>query len=514
MRSSIGVRPKSPGGGMTVGMIKPEYRKDYNIPVVPYQIGGVLPRSLWTSKLSEIRIVPGVDEQTGAILPQNIHNDQYGGTYADAGLESPDINISAEQALLPPEHFISDTFIKVTTVSQFGPRNLQFITDYAPGSEDANKYGGGTIAHHFIRNIMYSTNLQKGAKPRIKPHPEWTTWTSLQGILKYDKPTILFQGLAFVLNGLPIQDENRNPLRDEYGNQLPLYCLIFVDNRSAQTNLMNALTTPANRALPLDGKTNSPYCGIAEADGVMTYFVPGIDTEKRRTLNIQLNENPRIWNPKPYPLTEEQIKSMWVPWEKLLHFLTADEQCLLLAAEFGADTVNYVLANEPNLAGYTIPEEVARAGMGRYAHMGAKMPGGRADLSGMGKLGGYGPPQGPPQGLPPQGLPPQGLPPQGLPATYPQQAPSQGLQQPQYPQAPSGLSALPKTHAPDPVSQNARNDAMTKMVSAGVNIPGLPIPPTDSGQEDLSAMAADLINMDDTGDDQPEKDEGAVESVF
>lgn len=484
MRSTIGASYRGPGqGGAVVGYTKPEYGKGYKIEMLPYQTGGVLNRNLWTSKLSQLRIIPGVDKRTGEVHRQNINIDQYGGTYEDAGLESPDISVTPDQIQLPQEHFISDSFVKVTTVSQFGARKLSFITDYEPGSKDAELYGGGTIIKHFIRNIRYSANPRAGTRPRVKPHSDWSLWTAQQGILTFDKPTIMFQCLSFIMNGNPAKDANGNPMVDSNGSPMPLFCLVALDNRSAQTNLLNALVTPTNRALPLDGKTNNPYGGIAEADGVLVYFVPGKDTEGRNTLRVQPNKNPKTWAPEPYPLTEEQCRGLFIPWSDLLHFMTADEQCAVLAAEFGADTVNYVISNEPALARYTIPEKIAHVGIGKYASLGASMGGGSIDLTGHAPA--YAPP-------PPAYAPPP-------PAATPQQAPPSGL--PTAPgEAPVGLAGLAKEHRP-----KAQEDAMEKLRASGVKIAE---PNTGEPRKDLTQMAASLTALDlGPSEEQEEEDD-------
>jgi len=263
---------------------------------------------------------------------------------------------------------------------------------------------------------------------------------------------------------------------DSNGNPLPLFCLVALDSRSAQTNLLNALATPANRALPLDGKTNNPYGGIAEADGVLVYFAPGKDTEGRNTLRIQPNKNPKTWAPEPYPLTEEQCRSLFIPWDDLLHFMTADEQCAVLAAEFGADTVNYVISNEPALARYTIPEKIAHVGIGRYASLGASMGGGSVDLTGHATA--YTPPAPSPA---PQQTPPSGLPtPPGV--------------------APVGLAGLAKEHKP-----KAQEEAMDKLRASGVKIAE---PNNEGPKKDLTQIAASLTSLDlGPSEEQEDKDD-------
>ena len=57
-----------------------------------------------------------------------------------------------------------------------------------------------------------------------------------------------------------------------------------------------------------------------------------------------------------------------MPWDKLLKFYTATEQLQLIAAEFGADTVNYIFGNNQEFSGIFIPDEIRAVGLGRYAN--------------------------------------------------------------------------------------------------------------------------------------------------
>ena len=73
------------------------------------------------------------------------------------------------------------------------------------------------------------------------------------------------------------------------------------------------------------------------------------------------------WTPTPFPLDEETVKQLWVPWDDLLQYMTAEEQCKFLAQEFGSDSVNYFIGTDPMFNGLQLPQEIANAGLGRYA---------------------------------------------------------------------------------------------------------------------------------------------------
>ena len=172
----------------------------------------------------------------------------------------------------------------------------------------------------------------------------------------------------YKINGKEMQGENEQPLVDEQGNALPLFGIVAIDNVASINLLMQALVEPTNPALPLNAVTNNKYGGLAEMDGNMLFLNSVKDPESGRSMlrpSVQLPG--KGWTPTPLPLSEENVKSLWQPWENVLHYMTAEEQLKLLAAEFGADTVNYLIGTDPKFADLHIPDEIAGAGFGRYA---------------------------------------------------------------------------------------------------------------------------------------------------
>lgn len=343
---------RRPAGGITyLSYVKPAYKRGYEIPGMAYQQGGISSLALWTTRDSIVRIVPGYDRSTGQIYPQNINVNEFS---MDAGYDD----------------YLSDTFITAAVVSGFGQAKQTFITSYAPGSEDAQRYGGDTVINQFVKNVANSVlNAEKGKRTKFQVTDDMRRWCAKDGPIKFPRQALLFQALVFKRNGLDTQDANRQPLLDENGNVLPLYSVVSVDGKQTLLEVMKALVEPANPGLPLNPATNSKFGSLAELDSNILYLNAVQDpTTGARMLRPSVQDpSSKGWTPTPFPLDEEVVKQLWVPWDDLLQYMTAEEQCKFLAQEFGSDSVNYFIGTDPMFNGLQLPQEIANAGLGRYA---------------------------------------------------------------------------------------------------------------------------------------------------
>ena len=351
MQSSVGERSRTSGYSANVSLINSSYRKGYEIPVLPYQKNGILSRTLWPSKSHIIRILPGYDEKTGEVFPQNCNNTSF----------SPDSDYS---------RYLSDTFYQATVASRFGDISSPVITDYAPGSPDDREWGGETVLHNFIRGIV-SACSGKG-RSRLHPINEWKIWTKIgpSCTIQYDKVSLLLQALIFRVNDQDNQDyETKQALVDDEGDVLPLLSLVVIDNKQSIANICQALVEPMNPAKPLDAATNNKYGPMAELEGNKMFLNPYTDpVNQRSAMRPSVQAPGEGWTPSPFPIDAEVAKSLWVPWNKLLHYMTAQEQLELCAACFGADTVNYVIGTDPKFCNLPIPDDIKRVGLGaRYS---------------------------------------------------------------------------------------------------------------------------------------------------
>ncbi len=332
--------------GTYLAYVKEQYRKSHTIPALPYQTGGILSKPIWNSKSSIVRIVPGFDKETGEIFRQNINCNEF----------STDASYT---------EYLSDTFMMTSTVQDFGERRQKFVTSYAPGSKDEEEFGGDTVINRFIKNVMYSVNAKK--TPKFVVSTDMRRWAAKDGILRYDRTSLLVQALVFTVNDR-VNTQNDMPLVDEEGNTLPLLAVISIEGKSSINNLLTALIDPANPALPLDACTNNKYGGMAEADGNLLYLNAVRNAEANAwELKPSVQAPGKGWTPTPFPLNAQTIQGLWTPWEDLLHYMTAEEQCLLLASEFGAEAVNYLVGTDMVYRHFNIPEQIAAKGYGQYA---------------------------------------------------------------------------------------------------------------------------------------------------
>ena len=341
---------RGPSSGPFYSFVKPAYKKGYEIPGMAYQTGGVKSVSLWTTREQIFRIIPGYDKVTGQIYPQNINTTEFS---TDTGYDD----------------YLSDTFITASVVSNFGARNQTLITSYDPKSEDAQRYGGNTVIDQFVKNVANSVlNAEKGKKTKFAVTDDMRQWCAKDGPIKYPKRAILMQALIFKRNGLNNQDENRQDLLDADGNPLPVFGVVSVEGKQILIEFMKALVEPMNPGLPLNPATNNRYGSLAELESNVLFMNPVQDvTTGARMLRPSVQGPGKGWTPTPFPLTEEDVKSLWIPWDDLLQYLTAQEQCQFLAQEFGADSVNYFIGTDPIFNGLELPGEIKNAGLGRYA---------------------------------------------------------------------------------------------------------------------------------------------------
>jgi hypothetical protein len=346
--------------GPWLSFVKQQFRKGYQIPGLEHQTNGVRSYTLWNTRNSVLRIVPGYDPATGEIFPQNIKCNEYttDGAYTD---------------------HLSDTFMTASVVVNFGQQGMSFITSYAPGSPDEQRWGGSTVFKVFTKNIQNSVNaVNNGKKSRFGVTQEMHRWCDpMQGPLKYDHMALLMQALVFTVNGRDNQDADGNPLVGDDGSTLPLFGVVCIDSKASIGALMQALVEPANPGLPLNPATNNKYGSMCELDSNIM-FLNSVDNPngKGHMLRPSVQAPGKGWTPTPFPLTEEDVKSLWIPWDNLLQYMTAEEQLKYLAGEFGSDSVNYFVGTDPIFAGkLEIPQEIKAAGYGRYQQfMGNKQP--------------------------------------------------------------------------------------------------------------------------------------------
>lgn len=355
METSVQPVAAKRSGQTTASMIVDDYRKGYAVPEIPYQEYGIVVKELWTRYNSVLRIIPGNDGT--ALFPQNINITEY----------------SEDQ---DPRQYLSNTFHMCTTMTGFGDRKAGLIIDLPPGSMDRDNFEVSPLQYFY--NIVASA-VKNPTRSRFRPIPAWNAWVDNKtGTLPYPKYTLLFQALAFQINDRGFSKADGSPLVDERGNGLPLYTLIALTHKVSWMALAKALVDPLDPGQPLNPSANNKYGALAEAVGNLLY----LNSAAQQGAGARSGQPPRYlrpsvqpadsagWTKTPYNIPEEFCMAAWVPWGKLLRFYSASEQLQLIAAEFGADTVNYIFTDNSTFPSIDIPDNIRAAGLGRYSEQG------------------------------------------------------------------------------------------------------------------------------------------------
>lgn len=273
---------------------------------------------LWTSKDTICRIIPGNDGHN--LFNQVINADMW-----------------AEEA--DQTEFLSDTFYMTQTVSRLGDSGVDLCTNLKPDSDEAAIYNDSPINYfcNTIHRVMRAVN--QGKPVRVKYDDKWRQWTNMNGILPFPKPTLFFQAICFNVNGRPCKKS-----MEEDAEDAPLYCVVGLDQKQSIAGLMKALIYPKDMNMPI-GSNNNNYGPLAEAEGNILYLNAAVNPEGKKYLKPSVQaSSERGWNPQAYNLSEDVCKTLWVPWNKLIKFLTLEEQLDLLCSEFGSSTVEYVMS--------------------------------------------------------------------------------------------------------------------------------------------------------------------------
>lgn len=284
-------------------------------------------RILWTGRDSVVRIVPGNDGST--CFPQVINQD----IWTQDGDQT---------------QYLSDTFYMTDVCDHFGEASMDIVSALRPGSSEWETYPESPM-NYFCNSIHRAVRATlNNKKTRLKVQDKWRTWTSLGGTLPYPKATLFFQAICQVLNGSPCKASF-----DEDAEQAPLYGIVGITHRASIGELLKALVEPMDRRKPI-GSNNSNFGALAELEGNWLYLNTSVDEKGRKYLtpSVQPSSAPaNAWEPSPMPITEEEAKALWIPWDRAFNYLTVKEQIDLLCSEFGTDTVQYVFSMDDTWKG-------------------------------------------------------------------------------------------------------------------------------------------------------------------
>lgn len=237
--------------------------------------------------------------------------------------------------------YLSDTFYMTDVCDHFGEASMDIVSSLRPGSSEWETYPESPL-NYFCNSIHRAVRATlNNKKTRLKVQDKWRTWTSLGGTLPYPKATLFFQAICQVLNGAQCKSSF-----EEDAEPAPIYGIIGITHRASINELLKALIMPMDRRKPI-GSNNSNFGALAELEGNWLYLNTAVDEKGRKYLSpsVQPSTAPAsAWEPSPMPITEEEAKALWIPWDRAFNYLTVKEQVDLLCSEFGTDTVQYVFS--------------------------------------------------------------------------------------------------------------------------------------------------------------------------
>lgn len=237
-----------------------------------------------------------------------------------------------------PINGISDAFHCKEVVNWLGTKAYQMVTDT---SDFPTKQSPTTMFYKKIKEFVEN----EGKKAR----PEWTKWAEDRGPLKMPECKMMLQGILLSLDGAPCKDKSGKPVA--------ITPVALICPKSATSALEKGLTTPIDPSKPISAD-NSAIGDITSPSGHTIKLAIYKSTDSFTKYNVLRGE--------PYPLTEDYIKKLFVPWNKLLRLETAAWQIARLVETFDAAAVEYAFSEDPDY-GVFIPKIAQGAYFGKGA---------------------------------------------------------------------------------------------------------------------------------------------------
>jgi hypothetical protein len=267
------------------------------------------PRSETKGKITEIRIIPAVDQNDGSFSPQIVPVD---------GL---------------PIEGIGETFHAAEFVSFLGDKKYQFVTNTSdfPEKESPTR--------------MFYNKIEQFLKDEgEKNYPKWAEWTKFGGGVQLPSWVMMVQAALIKLNG--------EVMKDKQGNPAQIAPIIMVMNRSATIDFEKKLTEVVDSSKDISADNSLIGDVTSPKDGKTVVIDSFLNAEGRKRYEVAAGQK--------MPLDEQFIKSTFVPWDKLLRVETAAWQINRLVETFDAASVDMVFASDPEY-GQFLPANVRGA---------------------------------------------------------------------------------------------------------------------------------------------------------
>lgn len=243
---------------------------------------------------------------------------------------------------------ISDAFIRVGMVNFYGKNRYSLLEVAPPGRL---RQGPLQFFYNYIVNEVKT-------KPR-SCSPEWRRWQGLrdEGDIQTPKRIISPPSATLMCQGYLIQHKGQLCL-DKSGNTTMRYPVVVSIKPSGAKSMLDALMSPIDSNAPWSDDNNKLGNIVSLERGATLKVVP-YETEHNGMRQTWYKcETGNI-----LPLTVEQAKSVWRPWNEVLNLNQSISDVIKCIAEtFDARSVVQVFESEPAYA-ELIPQEVYEAKM-------------------------------------------------------------------------------------------------------------------------------------------------------
>jgi hypothetical protein len=236
-----------------------------------------------------------------------------------------------------PINGISDAFHCKEVVNWLGTKAYQMITDT---SDFPTKMSPTTLFYRKIKEFVEN----EGKKAR----PEWSKWAEDRGALKLPECKMLIQGVLLSLDGAP--------MKDKAGNTVAVAPTALILPKSATSSLEKGLTSPVDQSKAISADNSQ----IGDVTSPLRGYTIKLSIYKSADSFTKYN----VLRGNPYPVPEDYMRKMVVPWSKLLRLETAAWQIARLVETFDAASVEYAFNEDPDY-GVFIPKIAQGAFFGK-----------------------------------------------------------------------------------------------------------------------------------------------------
>jgi hypothetical protein len=178
----------------------------------------------------------------------------------------------------------------------------------------------------------FTFNLSKALKDTPRRFPEdWESWPKYRATMPKGGPSFLklprvaqammVQGALITLGGLPVLNDQKQPEPSH-----PMVLCLSESGRQSMEAICNARDTNGSFVA-------SDVCSTTKGRALIVTNIPAVLGKTVQRYEITLD-------PEPMPLDLSFVAAEYVPWEKLLYYMTAEQQVNTLLEHYPVEAVD------------------------------------------------------------------------------------------------------------------------------------------------------------------------------